>query len=457
MRKLYKSVVKNKFFQTNLLTNFLIVSLVLIAALPTYIIFFLNPTFTTLLVETTKENAVRVANHFVSWRLLEKTKLEKGFPGVDIMTDIERLKSDFDLLKLKVFSDSGEVTFSTDHYDIGDINREEYFHEIVRKGITHSEVILQGNESLEGQKMAADVVETYVPLMRDDKFLGAFEIYYDITARKKQLDNLLRSSSVSVLSLALVLLIAIIVIFFKEKKTINERQEAEVALRQSSEQLKFFAYSVMHDLKSPAIGIYGLTELLHKHYKDTLDERGKRYCDQILKASVHVAALIEKINVYIATKEASLKIEKIKVKEILQILREEFSSRLAARQIGWVEPEPMIEIKADKLSLLRVFRNLVDNALKYGGKDLSEIRIEYRESERFHTFSISDNGVGIEGEDYEKIFALFQRDAKSKGVEGAGLGLAIVREIAEQHGGKVWIEPGKERGTTFHISLPKDL
>ena len=457
MRKLYKSVVKNKFFQTNLLANFLIVSLVLIAALPTYIIFFLNPTFTTLLVETTKDNAVRVANHFVSWRLLEKTKLEKGFPGVDIMTDIERLKSDFDLLKLKVFSDSGEVTFSTDHYDIGDINREEYFHEIVRKGITHSEVILQGNESLEGQKMAADVVETYVPLMRDDKFLGAFEIYYDITARKKQLDNLLRSSSVSVLSLALVLLIAIVVIFFKEKKTINERQEAEVALRQSSEQLKFFAYSVMHDLKSPAIGIYGLTELLHKHYKDTLDERGKRYCDQILKASVHVAALIEKINVYIATKEASLKIEKIKVKEILQILREEFSSRLAARQIGWVEPETMIEIKADKLSLLRVFRNLVDNALKYGGKDLSEIRIEYRESERFHTFSISDNGVGIEGEDYEKIFALFQRDAKSKGVEGAGLGLAIVREIAEQHGGKVWIEPGKERGTTFHISLPKDL
>ncbi len=457
MRKLYKSVVKNKFFQTNLLTNFLIVSLVLIAALPTYIIFFLNPTFTTLLVETTKDNAVRVGNHFVSWRLLEKTKLEKGFPGVDIMTDIERLKSDFDLLKLKVFSDSGEVTFSTDHYDIGDINREEYFHEIVRKGITHSEVILQGNESLEGQKMAADVVETYVPLMRDDKFLGAFEIYYDITARKKRLDNLLRSSSVSVLSLALVLLIAIIVIFFKEKKTINERQEAEVALRQSSEQLKFFAYSVMHDLKSPAIGIYGLTELLHKHYKDTLDERGKRYCDQILKASVHVAALIEKINVYIATKEASLKIEKIKVKEILQILREEFSSRLAARQIGWVEPETMIEIKADKLSLLRVFRNLVDNALKYGGKDLSEIRIEYRESERFHTFSISDNGVGIEGEDYEKIFALFQRDAKSKGVEGAGLGLAIVREIAEQHGGKVWIEPGKERGTTFHISLPKDL
>jgi len=457
MKKLNETVGKKKFFQTNFLTNFLIVSLALITSLPIYIIFFINPAFTTLLIENTKDDAVRVANHFVSWRLLEQVKSEKGFPGVDIMTDIEKLRTDFNLIKLKVFSDLGEVVFSTNHNDIGNINREAYFHEILRKGIVHSAVILQGNESLEGQRMAADVVETYIPLMRGDKFLGAFEIYYDITARKKGLTKLLRSSSASVFILALGLLTAIIVIFLKEKKTIAEREEAELALRQSSEQLKFFAYSVMHDLKSPAIGIHGLTELLHKHYKDTLDERGKRYCDQILKASLHVSALIEKINVYIATKEASLKIEKINVKEILQILREEFSSRLVARQIEWLEPRAMIEIKADKLSLLRIFRNLVDNALKYGGKDLSEIRFEYRESEGFHTFSVSDNGVGIEGEDYEKIFALFQRDAKSKGVEGAGLGLAIVREITEQHGGKVWIESGKEGGTTFHVSLAKDL
>src|SRR5210317_812014 len=60
---------------------------------------------------------------------------------------------------------------------------------------------------------------------------------------------------------------------------VTERKRAQQALRQSSEKLKFFAYSVMHDLKSPTIGIYGLTELLHKHYKDALDERGKSYCD----------------------------------------------------------------------------------------------------------------------------------------------------------------------------------
>ncbi len=236
---------------------------------------------------------------------------------------------------------------------------------------------------------------------------------------------------------------------------VTERKRAQQALRQSSEKLKFFAYSVMHDLKSPTIGIYGLTELLHKHYKDALDERGKSYCDQILKASVHVAALIEKINVYIATKESPLKIEKIALKDILQIISEEFSPRLVVRQIKWLEPETMVEIKADKLSILRVFRNFVDNALKYGGEDLSEIRIDYEESEEFQTLSVSDDGAGIREGDYERIFAAFRRGETYKAVEGVGLGLAIVAEIAERHGGRVWAEPRKDRWTTFHISIAK--
>ena len=238
---------------------------------------------------------------------------------------------------------------------------------------------------------------------------------------------------------------------------VTERKRAQQALRQSSEKLKFFAYSVMHDLKTPTIGIYGLTERLHKHYKDALDERGKSYCDQILKASVHVAALIEKINVYIATKESPLKIERINIKDILQIVRDEFSPRLAVRQIKWLEPEAMVEVKADKLSILRVFKNFVDNALKYGGEELSKIRIGYEESEEFHTLSISDDGAGIREGDYEKIFAAFRRGETYKAVEGVGLGLAIVAEIAERHKGRVWAEPLGDRWTTFHISLSKDV
>ncbi|MDY0041670.1 MAG: PAS domain S-box protein [Desulforhabdus sp.] len=238
---------------------------------------------------------------------------------------------------------------------------------------------------------------------------------------------------------------------------IAERKKAEEALRLSSEKLKLFAYSVIHDLKSPAVGIYGVANLLHKHYKDLLDEKGRMYCEQILKASEHVATLVEQINFYVAAKEAQIVIEKINVNEILRMVHDEFSAQLSLRQLDWYDFDVPVRIKGDRLSIHRVFRNLVDNALKYGGEQLSEIRIGYEERGDFHVFSVSDNGVGITREGSEKIFKLFERDRTARGISGTGLGLAIVKEIAERHGGDVWVEPGSERGTTFYISISNQI
>jgi PAS domain S-box-containing protein len=238
---------------------------------------------------------------------------------------------------------------------------------------------------------------------------------------------------------------------------ITDRKEMEEALKKSAEKIKLFAYSVSHDLKSPAAAIYGLTKRLHDRYQDSLDEKGRRYCDQILRASLHVGALIEKINAYMEAQEAPLKLEDLDLKEILQIIRDEFSPRITIRQIDWLEPESIPDFKGDKISFIRVFRNFVDNSLKYGGDNLSEIRVGYQESDDFHILSVSDNGIGLQGRDYESLFAAFRRDDSSKTVEGAGLGLAIVREIAERHGGKVWAEPGKNKGATFYLSVSKNL
>jgi PAS domain S-box-containing protein len=238
---------------------------------------------------------------------------------------------------------------------------------------------------------------------------------------------------------------------------ITDRKIMEKALEKSAEKIKFFAYSITHDLKSPAVGIYGMTKLLHGKYRDLLDERGKKYCDQILRASEHVASLVDKINTYIVAKEAPLNLEKVNVNEIIQLVRDEFFSQLVVRGIAWFQPAESVEIVADRLSMVRVFRNFVDNALKYGGDELSEIKIEYDESGDCHIFSVTDDGVGVKDGDYERIFGLFQRDVSARPVQGAGLGLAIVREIAERHRGSVWAEPGKARGTTFRIAIAKHL
>jgi len=241
------------------------------------------------------------------------------------------------------------------------------------------------------------------------------------------------------------------------KREIEERRRAEQALKDASDKLKFFAYSVAHDLKSPTIGVYGLTKRLSKHARDVLDEKGRTYCGQILRVSEHIAALVDKINVYIATKETAPVIESTNFTEILRMLRDEFSAQLGIRQIEWFEPGSDVHINADKLSILRVLRNFVDNSLKYGGERLTKIWIGHEETAHFHIFSVTDNGKGLKGADSEKIFGLFQRDETSRGVEGAGLGLAIVKEIAQQHGGRVWAEPAAKKGIKFSISISKSL
>jgi signal transduction histidine kinase len=132
--------------------------------------------------------------------------------------------------------------------------------------------------------------------------------------------------------------------------------------------------------------------------------------------------------------------------EVLRAVGEEFAAQLRLRGTEWSIGEDMPAIKADRLSMVRVIRNLVDNALKYGGGELSRISIRYEDGGRFHIFSVSDDGVGIREEDCEKIFGLFQRNTASRSIEGSGLGLAIVKDIAEQHGGRAWAAPGAERG-----------
>jgi signal transduction histidine kinase len=242
------------------------------------------------------------------------------------------------------------------------------------------------------------------------------------------------------------------------RKEVAERMRIEEALRESSEKLKFFAYSVMHDLKSPAIGVHGIANLLHRNYQGALDERGRSYCEQILRASKHIATFVDSINTFIASKENPLAIETLNLGQILEPVREEVDNDLCLRRVAWrVSASCSVEIEADKLSMIRVFRNLVANALKYGGERLGEISIGYEQTSDFHIFSVSDNGVGIKREDCERIFAVFQRLAKSQQVEGVGLGLAIVKEIAERHGGRVWAEPGEPSGTTFYVSISRAL
>jgi signal transduction histidine kinase len=243
----------------------------------------------------------------------------------------------------------------------------------------------------------------------------------------------------------------------KQKKTEIERKRLILELSESSDKIKLFAYSVSHDLKNPAIALHGITNLFIKKYRDTLDEKGTLYCDRILKLSDHIISLVEQINLYMSTREHPIVLETISSKKIFQTIRQEYSSQLSQRGIKWLESELDIDIRADRLALLRVFRNFIDNSLKYGGDGLSTIEIGYNESNEAHIFSIKDDGVGLDPEDCQKIFDPFKKSKAVSEVEGSGLGLAIVKEIAELHHGKVWGESDGKSGVTFYFAIAKNL
>ncbi len=243
----------------------------------------------------------------------------------------------------------------------------------------------------------------------------------------------------------------------KLNQEIEIRKQAEEELNESTKKIELFAYSVSHDLKSPAFSIHGLTKRLSRLYGNILDEKGQIYCDQIVEASEQIVGLAENINVYISTKEAPITIENVNLKELFQMVREEIAPQLSIRKVKWSQPAYLPEIKADRLAILRVIRNLVDNALKYGGDDLSEISIGYQESDESHILSVMDDGIGLKAGDSKEIFDTFKRTETSRGIEGAGLGLAIVKEIAERHAGKIWMKPGTEKGINFSVSISKNL
>ena len=242
-----------------------------------------------------------------------------------------------------------------------------------------------------------------------------------------------------------------------QMRTYMHLQEKIQQVEENEEAMKFFASSASHDLKSPSIGLLGFLQRIHKEYVHLLDDKGKSYLEQTLKVTRQIVSSVEQINRYITTREVPLRLEMVSIKEVLAKLRQEISGLLDERQVRWVEAAVLPEIVADEMCIVRIFRNLLDNALKYGGGGLSEIRFHYRETDTHHVFSVSDDGVGLGEVDRDRLFQVFQRQATSRGTEGSGLGLAIVREIARRHLGDVWVESPPAQGTTFSFSISRDL
>ena len=118
-------------------------------------------------------------------------------------------------------------------------------------------------------------------------------------------------------------------------------------------------------------------------------------------------------------------------------------------------PPALPVLPCDRSAMMQVFQNLIGNALKFRGAQPLVVRIDAQQHEGGWTISVQDNGIGIEAQYFDRIFAIFQRLHTRTAYEGTGIGLAICKRIVERHGGRMSVESHPGQGTTFRFTLPQ--
>jgi PAS domain S-box-containing protein len=237
---------------------------------------------------------------------------------------------------------------------------------------------------------------------------------------------------------------------------VNERKEAERALRKANEELKAFIDIVSHDLKNPIFSIRGFSTLLLRNYEKQLGDKGRGYLDVIDASARQMDRLVSDLLVLSRLGEVVPNLRSVIFHQIIDKAVSTFQGRLEEMGIELVVGQNLPIIYCDGERMYQVFENLLSNAIRFAGNaEKPKIEIGYEDEGEHHRFYVRDNGVGIDQKHHRRIFQMFQRVPERGNEEGTGLGLAIVDRIVRQHGGEVWVESEVGEGATFHFILPK--
>jgi PAS domain S-box-containing protein len=247
-------------------------------------------------------------------------------------------------------------------------------------------------------------------------------------------------------------------------RNITERKKSEEhlvktvgELKRSNDELQQFAYVSSHDLQEPLRMVTSYTQLLAGRYKGRLDSDADEFIAFAVDGCNRMQGLIKDLLAYSRAGTNGKVLREVSaenaLKEALANLRATIDQSSAV-----VTHDALPAIRTDEMQLTQVFQNLVGNAIKYHGTEVPHVHVSAtKNGGNEWTFSVRDNGLGIDPQYFDRIFILFQRLHGRDEFEGTGIGLAICKKILERLGGRIWVESQPEKGSTFYFALPETM